>query len=66
MLGINGLSSVNKGDVVSLTCLYDLERDAIYSMKWYKDGSEVYRYVPTEEPEYKAFDVPGIRIDVSV
>ncbi len=63
MLGINGPRSVNEGDVVTLTCLYDLGRDAIYSMKWYKNRDEIYRYVPTDNPEFKEFAVPGVSVD---
>lgn len=65
MLGVSGPKSVNAGDTVTLTCRYDLGRDAIYSMKWYKDHHEVYRYIPTDSPEYKSFNVPGIEIDVT-
>ena len=64
MLGITGPESVNEGDTISLTCRYDLGRDAIYSMKWFKDNEELYRYIPTDNPEYKEFDSPGIKIHV--
>ena len=26
-----------------MVCNYDLESDRLYSVKWYKDGSEFYR-----------------------
>lgn len=63
MLGIAGPESVNEGDTISLTCRYDLERDAIYSMKWFKDGMELYRYIPTDTPKFKDFDTPGIKLE---
>ena len=44
MIGVSGPESVNEGETITLTCRYDLGRDAIYSMKWYKSGQEVYRY----------------------
>lgn len=28
----------------SLTCNYELGNDKLYSVKWYRDGSEFYRY----------------------
>ncbi len=64
MLGITGPASVNAGETVELTCRYDLGRDAIYTIKWYKDGKEIYRYVPADPSEFKFFDVPGISVDV--
>ena len=29
----------------SLTCNYELGNDKLYSVKWYRDGSEFYRYL---------------------
>lgn len=66
MIRITGPSSVNNGDEITFTCLYDLGRDSIYSIKWYKDRHEIYRYVPTDSPEYKIFDGEGFTIDVSL
>nr|XP_040574662.1 cell adhesion molecule 2-like [Lepeophtheirus salmonis] len=63
MLGVDGPSWINLGDTVTLTCRYDLGRDAIYSMKWYKDSKELYKYIPTYKPEYITFKQPGIIID---
>ncbi len=63
MLGVTGPSSATEGDTVSLTCRYDLGRDAIYSIKWYKDRHEVYRYVPTDTSDTKVFSSLGLVID---
>ena len=51
---------------VSLHCRYDLEGAALYSVKWYKDGVEFYRYILEEQPPAQIFNVPGIFIDVSI
>ena len=64
MVDISGPHWVNQGEKVTLICRYDLGRDAIYSMKWFKGDQEVYRYVPTDQPEYKYFNSPGIIVDV--
>ena len=66
MVDISGPHWVNQGEKVTLICRYDLGRDAIYSMKWFKGDQEVYRYVPTDQPEYKYFNAPGIIVDVSI
>ena len=39
---------VQKGDMVELMCNYHVEGDAeLYSLKWYRDNVEFYRYIPT-------------------
>lgn len=51
---------------VSLKCLFELHLSALlYSVKWYKDGSEFYRYLPGEIPPAQAFPLPGISVNVS-
>ncbi|GFV71686.1 putative DD41D transposase [Trichonephila clavipes] len=36
-------SKVIVGDVIKLTCRYDLEGDTLYSIKWYRDDVEFFR-----------------------
>jgi len=50
---------------VTLTCEYDLQGGNLYSVKWYKDESEFFRYTPDYEPHSQAFVTPGISLDVS-
>ena len=40
-----------------------LGRDAMYSIKWFKDNAELYRYIPTNQPQYKSFQTPGALVD---
>jgi len=59
---------VNSGENTKLVCDYDLGRDVMYSIKWFKDGHEdeheVYRYIPTNQPvQYKSFKTPGVLVD---
>lgn len=37
----------------------------LYSVKWYKDNEEFYRYVPKANPPQQSYKVDGIRVDVS-
>ena len=54
------------GDEAVLTCNYDLEGEELYSVKWYKDGNEFYRYIPGErDQKVTVFSMPGIKVDVS-
>lgn len=39
--------------------------EALYSVKWYKDGYEFYRYVPRDHPPAQVFDQNGVNVDVS-
>ncbi|XP_058825798.1 uncharacterized protein LOC131685833 [Topomyia yanbarensis] len=37
--------------------------EKIYSVKWYKDNEEFYRYVPSANPPIKSYKIDGIRVD---
>lgn len=50
---------------MELECDFDLEGNGLYSVKWYKDKREFYRYVPQELPMVKHFPSPGIKLNVS-
>ncbi|XP_071551003.1 uncharacterized protein [Panulirus ornatus] len=36
------------GGQATLSCSYDLSARRLYSLKWYHNGTEFYRYIPTE------------------
>ncbi|XP_058979889.1 uncharacterized protein LOC105261657 isoform X2 [Musca domestica] len=55
---------VVKGSAAQLECLYDLDGESLYSVKWYKDGNEFYRYVPRDMPPAQTFLLPGVSVDV--
>ncbi|XP_055917564.1 uncharacterized protein LOC129949881 isoform X1 [Eupeodes corollae] len=55
---------VVKGSDAQLECLYDLDGDVLYSVKWYKDGNEFYRYVPRDMPPSQTFLLPGVMVDL--
>ncbi|CAH1960110.1 unnamed protein product [Acanthoscelides obtectus] len=58
--------AVRVGHSVTLCCEYDLEGAALYSVKWYRDEDEFYRYVPKEEPPTRVFPILGLQVDVSM
>lgn len=53
------------GSSTTLDCVYDLESEALYSVKWYKDGNEFYRYIPNDQPQTQVYPLPGVHVDVS-
>ncbi|GLG99577.1 Uncharacterized protein GBIM_06013 [Gryllus bimaculatus] len=48
---------------VTLWCRYDLAGARLYSVKWYKDDQEFYRYMPDEQPPAQTFPVPYVSLD---
>ncbi|CAL1266849.1 unnamed protein product [Larinioides sclopetarius] len=58
-------SLVVPGDSAILTCFYDLGKEKLYSVKWYKDHVEFFRFFPSLSPQYMAFPAPGLDIDLS-
>ncbi|ERL93758.1 hypothetical protein D910_11044 [Dendroctonus ponderosae] len=54
-----------KNDSVVMQCHYKLGDETLYSVKWYKDGNEFYRYVPRNSPATQVFPLVGVTVDVS-
>lgn len=57
--------AVRVGHSVTLGCDYELGT-SLYSVKWYRNEEEFYRYVPKEAPAIKVFSVKGLDVDVSL
>ncbi|XP_060518422.1 uncharacterized protein LOC132697148 [Cylas formicarius] len=60
-------SVVQYRNTSKLRCTYDLEGDALYTVKWYRGSLEFYRYTPSEKERDKrkqAFPFKGVTIDV--
>ncbi|CAG0891697.1 unnamed protein product [Darwinula stevensoni] len=55
-----------KGENAELICDYILERGVdLYSVKWYKDEEEFFRYEPWANPSTKNFPREGVKVDLS-
>lgn len=52
-------------ETVRMQCNFNLDNELLYSVKWYKDGHEFYRYVPSDAPTVVTFPVPGANVNVS-
>lgn len=52
-------------ETVRMQCNFNLDKELLYSVKWYKDGHEFYRYTPKDAPTVLMFPVPGVNVNVS-
>ncbi|BES95027.1 Hypothetical protein NTJ_07836 [Nesidiocoris tenuis] len=52
--------AVKVGSPAILNCFFDMEGEALYSLRWYRNQEEFFRYTPKETPSAKKFAVAGI------
>ncbi|XP_018316331.1 uncharacterized protein [Mycetomoellerius zeteki] len=66
-LTINVPKMVRSGESVTLSCYYDLEGLALYTIQWLFNDREFYRFIPDRKPPppYSIFDVDGIQVNIS-
>ena len=53
------------GQSAQLGCQYSLANSSLYSVKWYKNGQEFFRYMPSMARTFEVFHVSGVSLDVS-
>ncbi|XP_024937656.1 uncharacterized protein LOC107264621 isoform X2 [Cephus cinctus] len=63
LLHVNVPPYAIKGDSAPLLCSYDLGTGKLYSVTWYKDHEEFYRYVPKATPSQHSYRVEGVEVD---
>ena len=51
-------------ETVRMMCNFNLDQETLYSVKWYKDGHEFYRYEPNEMPDVQVYPLEGVTVDV--
>ena len=66
MKGLSVPKQLILGQSASLVCNYDLEMSKLYSVKWYKDGQEFFRFMPSMDNKIEVFNVRGVNVDVSI
>ena len=55
-----------RGQKAVLRCNYDLEGDNLYSVKWYYNNKEFYRFIPSDNPKVTIFNHhQGVSVNVS-
>ncbi|KAL6431293.1 hypothetical protein ACFW04_007159 [Cataglyphis niger] len=50
-------------ETVRMQCNFNLDKEQLYSVKWYKDGHEFYRFTPRDRPEVLMFPVRGVNVN---
>jgi len=65
MKGLTVPKQLILGQSARLGCNYNLENSKLYSVKWYKDGQEFFRFMPSMENKIEVFPVKGVYIDKS-
>jgi len=64
MLSVKAPGAALPGHDALLECIYSLDDDSLYAVKWYRGVEEFYRYVPAEEPPATVFALDGIEVDL--
>ncbi|RWS26268.1 uncharacterized protein B4U80_02341 [Leptotrombidium deliense] len=52
------------GQSIQFMCLYELGEDNLYSLKWYKNETEFFRFEPNGEKLVQVFPIPEITLDL--
>ncbi|XP_042896375.1 uncharacterized protein [Parasteatoda tepidariorum] len=58
-------AAVVRGEAAWLNCTYNLENDELYSVKWYKNNVEFYRFLPSDRPPGQKYDLQGVYVDLA-
>ncbi|KAK0074141.1 hypothetical protein PV325_008710, partial [Microctonus aethiopoides] len=59
-------SEAEVGEHVEMECRWDIYGGkSLYSVKWYKDGHEFFRYVPDNVQPLQTFNQPGVKLDTN-
>ena len=64
MKGLTVPGQLILGSGASLGCDYNLEGSKLYSVKWYKDGQEFFRFMPSMDNKIEVFSVRGVHVEV--
>ena len=54
------------GQSGALSCSYNLEDSELFSVKWYKNDQEFYRFMPAFENRASVFKVKGVEVDLEL
>ncbi|KAL0881798.1 hypothetical protein ABMA27_001579 [Loxostege sticticalis] len=64
VVGVSVPPFKQRGESATLTCDYELEGGKLYSVKWYRDHEEFYRFMPKLRPPQRAHSLDGVTVDL--
>ncbi|XP_063827380.1 uncharacterized protein LOC135076843 [Ostrinia nubilalis] len=64
VIGVSVPPFKQRGEAATLTCDYELEGGKLYSVKWYRDHEEFYRFMPKLRPPQRAHSLDGVTVDL--
>ncbi|KAF8784488.1 Cell adhesion molecule 2 like protein [Argiope bruennichi] len=56
--------ALHSGESTWLKCQYELGEDELYSVKWYKNNVEFFRYLPSDMPAGQNYELLGVYVDL--
>ncbi|XP_035232781.1 uncharacterized protein LOC118204586, partial [Stegodyphus dumicola] len=56
--------ALHSGESTWLKCQYELGDDELYSVKWYKNNVEFFRYLPSDVPAGQNYELLGVYVDL--
>ncbi|CAN7975186.1 unnamed protein product, partial [Ixodes persulcatus] len=65
LLSVDAPQAALVGGSAKLECRYHLADASLYSVKWYKDGTEFYRYLPGDYPPTQVYHLRGVTVNVT-
>ncbi|XP_042235138.1 uncharacterized protein LOC121874884 [Homarus americanus] len=57
---------VDRGDNVELGCHWEVPNNKLYSLKWYLNDREIFRYMPEENPSIEVHPLPGVNVNIEL
>ncbi|XP_054271566.1 uncharacterized protein LOC128992153 [Macrosteles quadrilineatus] len=63
---LTGPKFPDRGENVHLVCNFDTGDAKLYSVKWYKDENEFFRYMPDQRPPTQLFPLEGVLLEESL
>lgn len=71
LVALQGPDVANEGEEVKLRCLFDLEQDTLYSLKWFfrplaeREEKEFFRVTPRDNNPKQLFALPQLDVDLA-
>nr|XP_042898122.1 uncharacterized protein LOC122269382 [Parasteatoda tepidariorum] len=56
--------ALHSGESTWLKCQYELGEDELYSVKWYKNNVEFFRFLPSDMPAGQNYELLGVYVDL--